>query len=227
MCHLQHRVTIGLFQCTIMVDKRCCHIGFLYEFLDFLIVMFACEIFRICLNVLFELCKIDLVNISMSHCMYNVPVICDLLTFGLVLCCNIVSVLNLVGESIPSKQRIQSILRCLEWINILLICSAPYHYNSFNQLHLLCSGDIETNPGPTYLKICHINIRSLSPVKLIAIRQEIADKYDIITLSETFLRQETSHNLEIPGFHPIFRRDRGTHGGGVACYVKAWSHLRD
>ena len=60
----------------------------------------------------------------------------------------------------------------------------------------------------------------MSPVKLIAIRQEIADN-DIITLSETFLRQETSHNLEIPGFHPIFRRDRGTHGGGVACYVSS------
>ena len=51
-----------------------------------------------------------------------------------------------------------------------------------------------------------------------AIRQDIADKFNI-TLSETFLNHETSHNLEIPGFHPIFRRDRGSFGGGVACYV--------
>ena len=129
--------------------------------------MTVCGIFRICLNVLFESCKIDLVDVSKSHCMYDVPVIYDFLTFGLVLCCNIVSVFNLVGKSTPSKQRIQSIFKCLEWINILLICSAPYYYNSFYRLHLLCSGDIEINPGPTNLKICHINIRSLSPVKLI------------------------------------------------------------
>ena len=76
--------------------------------------MIVCGIFRICLNVLFVLCKIDLVNVSKSHCMYEVPVIYDLLTFGLVLCCNIASVSNLVGKSIPSKQRIQSILKCLE-----------------------------------------------------------------------------------------------------------------
>ena len=120
-----------------------------------------------------------------------------------------------------SKQRIQSILKCLEWINLLFICSTPYYYNSFNRLHLLCSSDIELNLWPTNLKMCHINIRSLSPVKLLAIQQEIADKYDIITLSETFLRQKSSHNLEIPSFHPIFRRDRRSHGGGVACFVSS------
>ena len=50
-----------------------------------------------------------------------------------------------------------------------------------------------------------------------AIRQDIAGKFNIITLSETLLNRESSHNLEIPGFHPIFRRDRGSFGGGV-CY---------
>ena len=52
-----------------------------------------------------------------------------------------------------------------------------------------------------------------------ALRQEIADNFNIITLSETFLNNETSHNLEIAGFHPIVRRDRATFGGGVACYI--------
>ena len=147
------------------------------------------------------------------------PVIYDLLTFGLVMCCNIASVFNLVGKSTPSKQRIQSILKCLEWINLLLICFAPYYYNSFNRLHLLCSGDIKINSGPTNLKICHISIRSLSPLKLLAIRQEIADKYDIVTLSETFLRQETSHSLEIPGFHPTYIEGIGKlmEGCGLLC----------
>ena len=69
MCPLQHRVTIGLSQSTIMVDKHCCHFGFLYEFLDFIFVMIVCGIFRICLNVLFESCKIDLVNVSHTACM--------------------------------------------------------------------------------------------------------------------------------------------------------------
>ena len=48
VCPLQHRVTIGLFQSIIMVDKHCCHIGFLYEFLDFIIV----KRFRILRNLL-------------------------------------------------------------------------------------------------------------------------------------------------------------------------------
>ena len=82
------------------------------------------------------------------------------------------------------------------------------------------SGDIEENPGPNFLRICHINIRSLSAVKLLAIKHEIVGKFDIISLSETFLSMESSTNLEIPGFHPIFRRDRGSFGGGVACYVR-------
>ncbi len=84
---------------------------------------------------------------------------------------------------------------------------------------LLLSGDIELNPGPNFLNICHINIRSLSPTKLLAIRQEISDHYNIISLSETFLTSESSQNLSIPGFLPIFRLDRVTHGGGVACYI--------
>ena len=50
--------------------------------------------------------------------------------------------------------------------------------------------------------------------------QEIVGKFDIISLSETFLSMESSINLEIPGFHPLFRRDRGSFGGGVACYVR-------
>ena len=128
----------------------------MYEILDFTIIMIVCGIFRMCLNVLSELCKVDLVNVSKSHNMYDVPVIYDLLTFGLVLCCNIVFVSNFVGESIPSKpskpskQRIQSILKCLEGINLLLICSTPYYYNSFNRLHLLCSGNVELK-GPFYV----------------------------------------------------------------------------
>ena len=150
--------------------------------------------------------------------MYEVPLIYDPLAFVLIIFCNIVTVCNFLRKTIPSRQTIRSFSKFLEGINLLLLCCYPYLYNC-NQFLILRSGDVELNPGPINLKICHINIRSLSPVKLMAIWQDIADKFNIITLSETFLNRESSHNLEILGFHPIFRRDRGSFGGGVACYV--------
>ena len=150
--------------------------------------------------------------------MYEVPLIYDLVAFGLVICCNLVPVINFVRKSICSRQNVQLGANYLECVNFFLDCFTPYLYN-FNQIQLLRSGGIELNPGPVDLKICHLNIRSLSPVKLLALRQEIADKFNIITLSQTFLNNETPHNLEILGFHPIIRRDRGTFGGGVACYI--------
>ena len=54
---------------------------------------------------------------------------------------------------------------------------------------LLCSGDVEVNPGPNkikFLRACHINIRSLCMDKLRAIKV-ICGQYDVITLSETHL----------------------------------------
>jgi len=92
---------------------------------------------------------------------------------------------------------------------------------------LLCSGDIELNPGPkSYsvckkINICHINIRSLSRSKLRALQTSIANGYDIITLSETHLHQGVSNNVfNLTGFHEIIRKDRNEHGGGVAIYIK-------
>ena len=63
-----------------------------------------------------------------------------------------------------------------------------------------------------FLKICHINIRSLSAVKLLAIKHEIVGKFEIISLSETFLSMESSTNFEIPGFHPLLE-ETGAHMG--------------
>ena len=91
-------------------------------------------------------------------------------------------------------------------------------------LLLTLSGDIEPNPGPnnamSYLSICHINIQSLSELKLAAIGNHIAELYDVITLSETFLNVNISFPLDITGFQAIFRKDRPDRaGGGVAVYV--------
>ena len=91
-------------------------------------------------------------------------------------------------------------------------------------LLLLC-GDVHPNPGPhdgfVDFTICHANIRSLSPDKLRCIKTSLADSFDIIALSETFLSStKPDRDLEIPGFHPILRRDRPTGiGGGVALYA--------
>ena len=92
---------------------------------------------------------------------------------------------------------------------------------------LVLSGNIEVNPGPppTVTKIksltaCHINIRGLSPSKLWAIKANLCDTYDIITIPETFLSLTSRTDLTLPGFHNIIRKDRPTFGGGVAIYIR-------
>ena len=218
MTAMQQRVTVGLFQSRILAGKYCCEMNIINEFIDVILVVFMCGILRISLDILFESCNIATISISEAPDMYEVPLTYDPLAFVLIIFCNIVPVCNFPRKSILSRQTIPSFSQYLEGIHFILICCSPYLYN-FSHLLIPRSGDIELNLGPVNLKLCHINIRSLSLVKLLAIRQEIAEKFNIITLSETLLNRKTSHNLEIPGFHPICRRVRGSFGGGVACYV--------
>ena len=90
---------------------------------------------------------------------------------------------------------------------------------------MLISGDVHPNPGPNKsyadFTICHANIRSLSEDKLRRIKTSLANEFDIIALSETFLSSTTPDSkLELPGFNSIIRRDRTTGaGGGVAFYA--------
>ena len=70
------------------------------------------------------------------------------------------------------------------------------------------------------VSLCHSNIRGLTSDKLRAIKNSLCYKYDIITLSETFLSVSGTVNLELQGYHPVIRRDRETFGGGLAIYVK-------
>ena len=70
--------------------------------------------------------------------------------------------------------------------------------------------------------MCHVNVRSLSRSKLLAVKTSLANLYDIITLSETHLHQGIGDYLfEIEVFHDIIRNDRNEHGGGVTIYVKS------
>ena len=93
---------------------------------------------------------------------------------------------------------------------------------------LLCSGNVEINPGPvaqnrvcSNLKVCHVNIRSLSRSKVKAIQCQLSHIFDVITMSETHLHQGVTDDLfELPGFHTILRKDRANLGGGVGIYLK-------
>ena len=48
----------------------------------------------------------------------------------------------------------------------------------------------------------------------------VCNIYDIITISETFLSDNSSVDLNLPGYQTVIRRDRPTFGGGLAVYIK-------
>ena len=94
-------------------------------------------------------------------------------------------------------------------------------------LLLLLSGDIESNPGPrdwADISICHVNIRSIrsNPEKLKHNTSALTGKYDIITLSETWLNSMCSNScLKLAGYQEPYRKDRedDTGYGGVLVWV--------
>lgn len=99
------------------------------------------------------------------------------------------------------------------------------YFHLITILVLKLGGDIESNPGPNsickFLNICHVNIRSLSRSKLLAIEASLSVVYDVITISETHLHQGVKNDLFVlKGYHDIIRRDRGENGGGIAIFIK-------
>jgi hypothetical protein len=101
------------------------------------------------------------------------------------------------------------------WIKILLI-----------QYLLAMSMDVHPHPGPEvldHMKICHLNIRSLNADnRLGACVTQLADTYDIITMSETWLDEgDTTITYDIPGYTGPYRLDRTLQrGGGVLAWVR-------
>ena len=92
---------------------------------------------------------------------------------------------------------------------------------------LLMIGGVESNPGPNkyvklkHLKACHLNIRGGMVNKITDLQTSLCKVYDIITLSETFLTSNIlSEDLKLQGYQEIVRRDRPTHGGGLAVYIR-------
>jgi hypothetical protein len=94
-------------------------------------------------------------------------------------------------------------------------------------LLLLLSNDVHPNPGPNWnysdISLCHTNIRSLKAKdRLLHVNCHLAKKFDVITLSETWLTaNDESTDFQLPGYQPVLRRDRGT---GVEGYggILAW-----
>ncbi len=91
------------------------------------------------------------------------------------------------------------------------------------------SNDIESNPGP--VRLCQANVQSLMsqpqgtrvnpavrPSKLLELEILSQSKsIDILCLSETWLtNNHLDTDIAISGLPQVFRRDRGTRGGGVA-----------
>ena len=97
------------------------------------------------------------------------------------------------------------------------------YFYVLSRLLLLCSGDIESNPGPVG-EICAMHANAHSLLDKIDLFRAEADKFDIITVSETWLSDRPSDNnahLLIPNFHEPVRVDRPTQRyGGVAIYIK-------
>ena len=92
-------------------------------------------------------------------------------------------------------------------------------------LLLILANDIEENPGPPTpyvakeMTVVHLNACSIRN-KIDIISTETS-KFDIVTVSETWLRETVeSKDILLPGFSPPFRLDRNGHGG-VAIYTKA------
>lgn len=76
------------------------------------------------------------------------------------------------------------------------------------------------------LSCCHINVRSLV-AHFSKFKELVYEKYDVITVSETWLNPGILDEIiDLKGYR-LYRRDRTTRGGGVAVYVRSnhKSHL--
>ena len=112
--------------------------------------------------------------------------------------------------------------------------AVPYYNNSTAKFRLVIKliHDVETNSGPdsysvnqqknsTYLKIAHLNARSLKNRHhyLLIKKTILSNKFDIFTVFGTWLNSKIT-NLEIPGYN-IYHVDRENKtGGGVCIYVR-------
>ena len=119
----------------------------------------------------------------------------------------------------------------------LITRTCPWLTGNFLLILLLCSGDIERNPGVVsstldapsnlfyshrdHLLFAHLNIRSLIAEGKLDDLKLLLDKCGCVVfgLSESWLDNTVSDvEVDVQGFE-IFRKDRNRKGGGVLVYV--------
>jgi hypothetical protein len=124
-------------------------------------------------------------------------------------------------------------------LGMLVLLIATFENIAFTMLISLyilsISSDIHPNPGPNYrnstnnaritdrVSFCNFNIRSIgTKERFDHIVENVGGRYDIITITETWLKEgtpDTKFNLE--NYCKPFRLDRPEgKAGGVMCYVK-------
>ena len=104
---------------------------------------------------------------------------------------------------------------------------------------LLLAGDVELNPGPRSgdpggvdrtvrhrdsIRVMHQNVRSLrKKIADLRVNSMELELHDVIAFTETWLTDDVADAELQSGLkeHTWFRRDRPTHGGGVACAVRS------
>ena len=138
-------------------------------------------------------------------------------------------------ESIQTIDDVKNIFD-QELYSSLVFSKMKYRRNShYENLILMLSGDIESQPGPRFscsntcdlcklvvgrgIHLIHLNVNSLLP-KIDEVRKIAkCSNASVLGITETKLDQSI-HNEEISidGYN-LIRKDRNRHGGGVACFV--------
>lgn len=219
-----HRTAIGLFQNQSIVCNNCYKDSYLGVILECLLALMICGIIRMGIGLISACFQLTVVGIVIDNQNFSVPVIYDMYSFLMFTVYTVCSLKASLSIALPCQQTLQCIIVHLQLVNLLLICSMPVLFD-YRRLYILRSGDIELHPGPVAktksLSVCHVNIRSLSRSKLLAIQSSLCNTYDIITLSETHLHAGVCNDVfQLKGFQDIVRRDRDGAGGGVAIYVR-------
>ena len=117
-------------------------------------------------------------------------------------------------SSIKSKLLVQNIIGIAVIIHMILVLA----------------NDVHPNPGPGNdafdLTVCHANVRSIKAEnKFLFLKSELANNFDIITLSETWLSNlDKTANFTIPGYQLPFRKDRNL---GTECYGGVMAYIAD
>lgn len=96
---------------------------------------------------------------------------------------------------------------------------------------LLLSGNVELNPGPSYLSLACLNSRSVSSTnkcdKSSLIQELIVDNsFDILNLTETWINPDLSDlalkSITPPGFSSLSCPRASGRGGGIACIYRSF-----